>query len=77
VVLVRTDDSEELSASIIRVTRTGEIGTLSVTRKTDDGGVKLLRNVGSYSHCITSQKTAFFINPISTEIYHRIGLANR
>jgi hypothetical protein len=29
--LVRTDVSEELSASIIRVTRIGELGTLSVT----------------------------------------------
>jgi hypothetical protein len=27
VALVRTDDSEELSASIIRVTRIGELGT--------------------------------------------------
>jgi hypothetical protein len=33
VVLVRTDVSEELSASIMRVTRVGELGTtLSVTR---------------------------------------------
>jgi hypothetical protein len=32
VALVRTDDSEELSASIIRVTRIGELGTtLAVT----------------------------------------------
>jgi hypothetical protein len=30
VVLVRTDVSEELSASIIRVTRIGELGTLAV-----------------------------------------------
>jgi hypothetical protein len=29
--LVRTDVSEELSASIIKVTRIGEIGTLAVT----------------------------------------------
>jgi hypothetical protein len=28
---VRTDVSEELSASIIRVTRIGELGTLAVT----------------------------------------------
>jgi hypothetical protein len=34
VALVRTDVSEELSASIIRVTRIGELGTtLAVTRK--------------------------------------------
>jgi hypothetical protein len=31
VALVRTDVSEELSASIIRVTRIGELGTLGVT----------------------------------------------
>jgi hypothetical protein len=31
VALVRTDDSEERSASIIRVTRIGELGTLAVT----------------------------------------------
>jgi hypothetical protein len=63
VVLVRTDVSEELSASFIRVTRIGELGTtLAVTsnRRTlrrhdnvtschsDDGGAKFLRNVGSY-----------------------------
>jgi demethoxyubiquinone hydroxylase (CLK1/Coq7/Cat5 family) len=30
VALVRTDVSEELSASIIRVTRIGELGTLAV-----------------------------------------------
>jgi hypothetical protein len=30
--LVRTDVSEELSASIIRVTTIGELGTLPVTR---------------------------------------------
>jgi hypothetical protein len=29
--LVRTDVSEELSASIIRMTRIGELGTLAVT----------------------------------------------
>jgi hypothetical protein len=31
VALVRTDVSEELNASIIRVTRIGELGTLAVT----------------------------------------------
>jgi SpoU rRNA methylase family enzyme len=31
VALVRTDVSEELSASIIRVTRIGEVGTLAIT----------------------------------------------
>jgi hypothetical protein len=53
---VRTNISEELSASIIRVTRIGELGTtLAVTnnRRTlrhcpDDGGAKFLWNVSSY-----------------------------
>jgi hypothetical protein len=44
--LVRTDVSEVLSASIIRVTRIGELGTHSC--HPDGGGVKFLRNVGSY-----------------------------
>jgi hypothetical protein len=64
VALVRTDVSEELSASSIRETRIGELGTtLAVTsnRRTlqrnteftdschpDEGGAKFLRNVGSY-----------------------------
>jgi hypothetical protein len=64
VALVRTNVSEELSASIIRVTRIGELGTtLAVTcnrrmlrRNTkftdschpDKGGTKFLRNVGSF-----------------------------
>jgi hypothetical protein len=60
VTLVRTDVSEELRASIIRVTRIGELGTtVAVTSNrrslrrntmcyTDDGGADFLRNVGSY-----------------------------
>jgi hypothetical protein len=46
VALVRTDVSEELGASFIRVTRIGDIGTIQAT--TDEGGAKFLRNVGSY-----------------------------
>jgi hypothetical protein len=57
--LVRTDVSEELSASFIRVTRIGELGTmLAVTSNLrtlvtdschpDEGGAKFVRNVGSY-----------------------------
>jgi hypothetical protein len=43
--VVRTDVSEELSASFIRVTRIGELGTtLAVTSNRR----KLQRNVGSY-----------------------------
>jgi hypothetical protein len=34
VALVRTDVSEDLSASFIRVTRIGELGTLAVTGNT-------------------------------------------
>jgi hypothetical protein len=54
VALIRTDVSEELSASFIRVTRIGELGTtLAVTSQLtdchpDEGGAKCLRNVGSY-----------------------------
>jgi hypothetical protein len=59
VAFVRTDFSEDRSASIIRLTRIGELGrTLVVTsnrrilqRKSyhpDDGGATFLRNVGSY-----------------------------
>jgi hypothetical protein len=44
VALVRTDVSEELSASFIKVTRICELGTtLAVERS-----AKFLRNVGSY-----------------------------
>jgi hypothetical protein len=43
VALVRTDDSEELSASNIRVTRIGELGTtLADSCHPDDGGAKFL-----------------------------------
>jgi hypothetical protein len=62
VALVRTDVSEELGASFIRVTIIGELGTLAVTSNQrtlhpDEGGAKFLRNIGSYkSHtALTSQ----------------------
>jgi hypothetical protein len=53
VALLRTDITVDLSASIIRVTRIGELGTtLAVTnadsRHPDDGGSKFLCNVSSY-----------------------------
>jgi hypothetical protein len=52
VALVRTDGSEELSASFIRVTRNGELGTTLACRP-DEGGAQFLRNVGSYkSHMV-------------------------
>jgi hypothetical protein len=51
VALVRTDVSEELRASFIRVTRIGELGTtLAVTSN------RLLQE----PHGVTSQKTPFF-----------------
>jgi hypothetical protein len=50
--LVTTDVSEELSASFIKMTTIGEIGiTPAVTTDSchpDEGGLKFLRNVGSY-----------------------------
>jgi hypothetical protein len=53
--LVRTDVSEERTASIIRVTRISELGTIAVTsnRRTlrflspDNGYATFLRNIGS------------------------------
>jgi hypothetical protein len=49
VALVRTDVSEDLSASFIRVTRINELGTkLADSGHPDEGGAKILRNVGSY-----------------------------
>jgi hypothetical protein len=48
VALVKTDVSEELSASIIRVTRIGEIGTTFRFLSPDERGSKFLRNAGSY-----------------------------
>jgi hypothetical protein len=64
VALVRTDVSEEPSASFIRVTRIGELGiTLAATSHDarceeipiischpDEGGARFLRNVGSYKN---------------------------
>jgi hypothetical protein len=40
--LVRTDVSEEPSASIMRVTRIGELGTPLAVTSNDDGGAKFL-----------------------------------
>jgi hypothetical protein len=56
VALVKFRVSEELGASIIRVTRIGEIGTtfqFTDSCHPDDGGAKFLRNIGSYkSHTV-------------------------
>jgi hypothetical protein len=50
--LVRTDVTEELSASIVTVTRISELGLwlmlLIDSYYPDDGGAKFIRNVGSY-----------------------------
>jgi hypothetical protein len=71
VALVRTDVSEELSASFIRVTRTGELGTtLAVTsnRRT----LLLMKEALSFSE--TSVLTILFSLPYSyhaaTELSH-------
>jgi hypothetical protein len=57
VALVRTDVSEELSASIVCVTRIGELGTtLAVTSNR-----RTLRLFLEEPHGVTSQKTPFFI----------------
>jgi hypothetical protein len=52
----KNEFSEELSASNIRLTKIGELGTtlsLNISSQcasvADDGGAKLLRNVGSYN----------------------------
>jgi hypothetical protein len=56
VVLVRTDVSEEPSASFIRVTRIGELGTtLAATSNR-----RTLRRFSFEPHGVTSQKTPFF-----------------
>jgi hypothetical protein len=57
VALVRTDVSEEFSASFIRVTRIGELGTtLVLTSNRRRPKSRLLQE----PHGITSQKTQFF-----------------
>jgi hypothetical protein len=61
VALVRTDVSEELSASFIRVTRIGELGSLAVTsnRRTLRRNTK--RQFSQEPQSVTSQKAPFFI----------------
>jgi hypothetical protein len=55
--LVTTDVSEELSASIIRETRIGELLTLFLVHRF------MSRRFLQEPHRVTSQKTAFFIAP--------------
>jgi hypothetical protein len=57
VALVRTDVSEELSASIIKVTRIGELGTLAVT----SNGRTLPRNTNTLMiEALRSSETSVF-----------------
>jgi hypothetical protein len=48
VALIRTDVSEELGASFIRVTRIGELGRTLAVNYQPTHAAKFLRNVGSY-----------------------------
>jgi hypothetical protein len=57
VALVRTDVSEELSASFIRVTRIGELGTTLAVTRNRPPKLRFLQE----PHGLTSQKTPFFI----------------
>jgi hypothetical protein len=65
VALVRTDVSEELSASFIRVTKIGELGTtLAVTSNSVRRLLVTASVVLSFlqaSHGVTSLKTPFFM----------------
>jgi hypothetical protein len=72
VALVRTDVSEELSASIVRVTRIGVLGTaLAVTNVVPSSSVLVTFTMEALSssenrflqepYGVTSQKTPFFI----------------
>jgi hypothetical protein len=64
VTLVKTEVSEELSASFIKVTRIGELGTtLAVTssrRTLERVSVPPKRRFLQEPHGVTFQKTAFF-----------------
>jgi hypothetical protein len=64
VTLVRTDISEERTASIIRDTRIGEVRTLAVTNNRSSlrrRRVRPKRRFLQQPHGVTSQKTAFFV----------------
>jgi hypothetical protein len=61
VTLVKSDVSEELSASFIRVTRIGELGTtLAVTSNVTASVVPSKRRFLQEPHGVTSQKIPFF-----------------
>jgi hypothetical protein len=61
VTLVRTDVSEELSDSLIRVTRIGELGTTLAVRRLQ---VPPKRRFLQEPHGVTSQKIPFFISRV-------------
>jgi hypothetical protein len=70
VALVRTEVSEEPSASIIRMKRTGELGTLAITSNR--------RRFLQQPHGVTSQKTTFFIvTAVKTSNLTRITFRSR
>jgi hypothetical protein len=79
VALVRTDVSEEFSASITRVTRIVELETLAVTsnrRAVRSFATKMeaLSSSETWSlqeqHGVISQKTPFFMVTVVTQILH-------
>jgi hypothetical protein len=76
VTLVRTDVSEELSASLIRVTKIGELGT---TLAVASNRHTLRRNIScrflQEPHGVTSQKTPFF-KLIFVEGFLEAGIAS-
>jgi hypothetical protein len=61
VALVRTDVSDELSASFIRGTRIGELGTTLHAAKKYEVYLRSMRRLLQEPHGVTSQKTPFFI----------------
>jgi hypothetical protein len=65
VALVRTDVSQELSASIIRVTRIGELGTLAVTSNR-----RMLRRYGKlkcYKTELSNDSECHYTQPAITD----------
>jgi hypothetical protein len=76
--LVRTDVSEELSASFIRVTRIGELGTTLAGTSNRRTLQKYQRRFLQEPHGITSQKTPFFTDllfQLNVVIFYNIGLS--
>jgi hypothetical protein len=55
VALVRTDVSEELGASFIRVTEIGEVGTLAVTSNQRTLYIEISKFKSSFQHICNAQ----------------------